>query len=254
MFYIIVFIFGSIWGSFSNVCIHRIPDNISVISDRSYCPSCKKLIKWYDNIPLLSFIILKAKCRSCSAKIKTKYFIIELISALSFVLIFHLYGISFTTLLLFILSICFIIIFFIDLQHFIIPNEITYPLMIIGFLKSFDPNLNLHLFPNFINSLIGGIFGFTIIWLIIFIYKKLRNKDGMGLGDAKLLSAIGFWFGWVSIPFIIFFSSAIALLSVVPDLIKKKKQLSSQIPFGPYLIIGNLVFLFLINPIKIFIN
>ena len=254
MFYIIVFIFGSIWGSFSNVCIHRIPDNISVISDRSYCPSCKKLIKWYDNIPLLSFIILKAKCRSCSAKIRTKYFIIELISALSFVLIFHLYGISLTTLLLFILSICFIIIFFIDLQHFIIPNELTYPLMIIGFLKSFDPNLNLHLFPNFINSLIGGIFGFTIIWLIIFIYKKLRNKDGMGLGDAKLLSAIGFWFGWVSIPFIIFFSSAIALLSVVPDLIKKKKQLSSQIPFGPYLIIGNLVFLFLINPIKIFIN
>ena len=254
MFYIIVFIFGSIWGSFSNVCIHRIPDNISVISDRSYCPSCKKLIKWYDNIPLLSFIILKAKCRGCSAKIKTKYFIIELISALSFVLIFHVYGISLTTLLLFILSICFIIIFFIDLQHFIRPNEITYPLMIIGFLKSFDPNLNLHLFPNFINSLIGGIFGFTIIWLIIFIYKKLRNKDGMGLGDAKLLSAIGFWFGWVSIPFIIFFSSAIALLSVVPDLIKKKKQLSSQIPFGPYLIIGNLVFLFLINPIKIFIN
>ena len=254
MFYIIVFIFGSIWGSFGNVCIHRIPDNISVISDRSYCPSCKKLIKWYDNIPLLSFIILKAKCRGCSVKIKTKYFIIELISALSFVLIFHLYGISLTTLLLFILSICFIIIFFIDLQHFIIPNEITYPLMIIGFLKSFDPNLNLHLFPNFINSLIGGIFGFTIIWLIIFVYKKIRNKDGMGLGDAKLLSAIGFWFGWVSIPFIIFFSSAIALLSVVPDLIKKKKQLSSQIPFGPYLIIGNLIFLFLINQIKIFIN
>ena len=116
MLYIIVFIFGSIWGSFGNVCIHRIPDNISVISDRSYCPSCKKLIKWYDNIPLLSFIILKAKCRSCSAKIKTKYFIIELISALSFVLIFHLYGISFTTLLLFILSICFIIIFFIDFR------------------------------------------------------------------------------------------------------------------------------------------
>ena len=96
--------------------------------------------------------------------------------------------------------------------------------------------------------------GYLVIWLIILSYKKFKNKEGMGLGDAKLLSAIGFWFGWVSIPFIIFFSSAIALLSVVPDLIKKKKQLSSQIPFGPYLIIGNLVFLFLINPIKIFIN
>ena len=77
--------------------------------------------------------------------------------------------------------------------------------MVIGFLKSFDPNLNTNLFPNFLNSLIGGLFGFAIIWLIIFIYKKLRNKEGMGLGDAKLLSAMGFWFGWVSIPFINFF-------------------------------------------------
>ena len=94
--------------------------------------------------------------------------------------------------------------------------------MAIGFLKSFDPNLDIDLFPNFIDSLIGGCFGYTIIWLIIFVYKKLRNKEGMGLGDAKLLSAIGFWFGWVSIPFIILFSSAIALVSAVPDLIRNK--------------------------------
>ena len=119
--------------------------------------------------------------------------------------------------------------------------------MIIGLLKSFDPNLNTTLFPNLVNSLIGGLFGYIIIWLIIFIYKKLRNKEGMGLGDAKLLSVIGFWFGWASIPFVIFFSSVIALLSVVPDIIKNKKDLSSQIPFGPYLIIGNLFFLFLMN-------
>ena len=98
------------------------------------------------------------------------------------------------------------------------------------------------------------VFGYTIIWLIIFVYKKLRNKEGMGLGDAKLLSAIGFWFGWVSIPFIIFFSSAIALLVAVPDLIKNKKNLSSQIPFGPYIIIGNLIFLFLFDYINLFLN
>ena len=254
MFYIIVFIFGSIWGSFSNVCIRRIPNNTSVIKGRSHCPSCNKLIKWYDNIPLLSFLILKAKCRDCSTTIDVKYFIIELISALSFVLVFFLFGFSVTTLLFFILSISFIIIFFIDLKHFIIPNELTYPLMVIGLVKSFDPNLNTNLFPNFIDSLIGGLIGYLIIWLIIFIYKKLRNKEGMGLGDAKLLSAIGFWFGWVSIPFIIFFSSAIALLSVIPDLIKNKKKLSSQIPFGPYIIIGNVVFLILLDQIKIFLN
>ena len=254
MFYIIVFIFGSIWGSFSNVCINRIPDNKSVIYGRSYCPKCQKLIKWYDNIPLLSFIVLKAQCRNCSTKISSKYFLVELISGLNFVLAFYFFGFSLTTFLFFILSICYLIIFFIDLKHFIIPNELTYPLMAIGFLKSFDPNLNLDLFPNALNSLIGGVFGFIIIWLIIFIYKKFRNKEGMGLGDAKLLSAIGFWFGWVSIPFVIFFSSVVALLSVIPDLIKSKKNLSSQIPFGPYIIIGNIIFLAFIDQIKIYLN
>ena len=254
MFYIIVFIFGSIWGSFSNVCIHRIPDNISVITGRSHCTQCKKQISWHDNIPLLSFIFLKARCSHCSAKISFKYFIVELVAALSFVFIFYLFGLTLTTLLFFILSIGFIIIFFIDLKHFIIPNEITYPLMLVGFLKSFDPNLNFYLFPNFINSLIGGFFGYILIWLIIFIYKKLRNIEGMGLGDAKLLSVIGFWFGWISIPFVIFFSSAVALINVIPDLIKKKKKLSSQIPFGPYLIIGCVIFLFFNNQIKLFLN
>ena len=254
MLYIIVFIFGSIWGSFCNVCIRRIPNNTSVIKGRSHCPSCNKLIKWYDNIPLISFLILKARCRDCSTTIDVKYFIIELISALNFVLIFYLFGFSSTTILFFILSIGFLIIFFIDLKHFIIPNEITYPLMMLGFLKSFDPNLNLNLFPNFIDSLIGGFLGYIIIWLVIFIYKKFRNKEGMGLGDAKLVSLIGFWFGWISIPFVIFFSSTIALIKVIPDLIKNKKNLSSEIPFGPYLIVGCLTFLILNSQIKFLIN
>ena len=122
--------------------------------------------------------------------------------------------------------------------------------MMLGFLKSFDPNLNLNLFPNFIDSLIGGFLGYIIIWLVIFIYKKFRNKEGMGLGDAKLVSLIGFWFGWISIPFVIFFSSAIALIKVIPDLIKNKKNLSSEIPFGPYLIVGCLTFLILNSQIK----
>ncbi len=254
MLYLITFIFGSIWGSFSNVCIHRIPENISVVTGRSHCPTCKAQIKWHDNIPLFSYFLLKAKCRDCSTKINIKYFLVELISAINFVVIFYFFGISLTTLLFFILSICFVIIFFIDLKHFIIPNELTYLLMVIGLLKSFDPNLNITLFPNLVNSLIGGLFGYIIIWLIIFIYKKLRNKEGMGLGDAKLLSAIGFWFGWASIPFIIFFSSVIALLSVVPDIIKNKKNLSSQIPFGPYIIIGCLMFLIFNEQIKLYLN
>ena len=254
MSYIIVFILGSIWGSFSNVCIHRLPNNKGVAKGRSYCPSCKKQIRWYDNIPIFSYVLLKAKCRDCSAKINVKYFLVELICALSFVWFFYLFGLSLTTLLFFILSIFFIIIFFIDLKHFIIPNELTFPLMAIGLLKSFDPNLNQYLFPNFLNSLIGGVAGYIIIWMIIFIYKRLRNKEGMGLGDAKLLSAIGFWFGWISIPFILFFSSFIALVLAIPSLINKSKNLSSQIPFGPYLILGCILYLLLLEKIILYLS
>ena len=254
MSYIIVFILGSIWGSFSNVCIHRLPDNKGVARGRSYCPSCKKQIRWYDNIPIFSYVLLKAKCRDCSAKINVKYFLVELVCALSFVWFFYLFGLSLTTLLFFILSIFFVIIFFIDLKHFIIPNELTFPLMAIGLFKSFDPNLNQYLFPNFLNSVIGGVAGYLIIWMIIFIYKRLRNKEGMGLGDAKLLSAIGFWFGWISIPFILFFSSFIALVLAIPSLMNKSKNLSSQIPFGPYLILGCVLYLLLLDKIILYLN
>ena len=230
------------------------PYNISVVKGRSYCLSCNKQIRWFDNIPLLSFIFLKAKCRHCSAQIDLNYFLVELISALNFVLIFYLFGFSLTTILFFILSICFIIIIFIDMKHFIIQNELTFTLMVIGFIKSFDPYLNQYLFPNYLNSLIGGVMGYSIIWFIIFAYKKLRNKEGMGLGDAKLLSAIGFWFGWISIPFILFFSSFVALIFAVPGLLNKSKNMSSQIPFGPYIILGCVMYLLLLEQIIKYLN
>ena len=237
-----VIILGGLWGSFANVCIYRLPMNKGVVSGRSCCPKCNKLITWKDNIPVISFLFLNGKCRNCKKKISPQYIITELITIIYFLFVYYLFGISITTLLFFVLGLSFVIIFFIDLKHYIIPNVLTFSLMIIGFLKSFDPNLN-PIFPNFINSLIGGIFGYLIIWSIIYFYKQIRNKEGMGLGDAKLLSAIGFWFGWISIPFVIFLSSIIALLFVIPSLIKKSKKLSSQIPFGPYIIIGTLIYL-----------
>ena len=253
MLYIAFFILGSLWGSFSNVCIYRLPNNGNVAKGRSFCPNCKNKIRWFDNIPFFSYLFLKGKCRQCSKPISFQYFIVELLSAISFVLIFHIYGASITTLLLLILSIFFIIIFFIDLKHFIIPNVLTFPLMVIGFLKSFDPNLNQTIFPNYINSLIGGLFGYSIIWSIIFFYKKIRKKEGMGLGDAKLMAVIGFWFGWVSIPFTIFISSTVALILVIPSLINQSRKMSSEIPFGPYIIIGCILYVTFANQIKYFL-
>ena len=242
MDFLFVIILGGLWGSFANVCIYRLPLDKGVVSGRSYCPKCKNQINWKDNIPIISYFLLNGKCRKCKKKISPQYVLVEFLSILFFTIIYFLYGITLTTLLLIILSLSFIIIFFIDLKHFIIPNEITFSMMVLGFIKSFDPNLN-SLFPNYINSLIGGLLGYGIIWSIIFFYKQLRKKEGMGLGDAKLFAVIGFWFGWIAIPFVIFISSVVALFSVIPSLIKKSKNMSSQIPFGPFIILGCILYI-----------
>lgn len=243
---------GGLWGSFANVCIHRLPLDKGVVSGRSYCPKCKKKISWKDNIPIISYLLLSGKCRKCKKPISSRYALVEFLSILSFVTIYFLYGITLTTLLLMVLSLSLIIIFFIDLKHYIIPNEITFPMMALGFVKSFDPNLD-SMFPNYVNSLIGGLFGYGIIWSIIYFYKQIRKKEGMGLGDAKLFAVVGFWFGWLAIPFVIFLSSVTALISVVPSLLKNSKSMSSQIPFGPYIIIGTLLYLIFENNLNSFI-
>ncbi len=253
MLYIAVFIFGTLIGSFSNVCIYRLPIEKSVISGRSFCTKCKKPIRWFDNIPLISYLILTAKCRDCGHLINFQYFLVEFLVGVSFLSIFYIFGFTTTTILFFLLSACFIIIFFVDLKHYIIPNELSYFLMALGFLKSFDPYINNNIFPNYLNSLIGGLLGYFLIWLIIFFYKKIRNREGMGLGDAKLLCAIGFWFGWVSIPFVIFLSSFVALVFVIPGLISKTRNMKSQIPFGPYIIVGCLIYIIFMNDIKNFL-
>jgi len=251
--YLLATFLGAIFGSFANVCIYRLPTNKKISKGRSFCPKCKKKINWYDNIPLVSFLVLGGKCRKCKKEISIQYFLVEAISAFLFIFIYYYFGVSIDTLLLVILSMFLLVIFFIDLKHYIIPNELTFPLMGIGFLKSFDPNLNTAIFPNFVNSLIGGVLGYSLIWSIIFFYKQIRNKEGMGLGDAKLLAVTGFWFGWISVPFVIFSSSIIALISVIPSLMTKKRKMTSQIPFGPYIVVATVIYFYFSDYLKGFI-
>lgn len=239
---IFVIILGALWGSFANVCIIRMPQGKGVVVGRSFCVKCNKKIQWFDNIPIISYLLLKFKCRNCKTKISFQYFLVETISLINFLVLYLIFGISLTTLFLIILSVVFLIIFFIDLKHYIIPNSLTYSMMILGFIKSFVPNLD-PIFPNFLNSLIGGLLGYGIIWSIIYFYRQFKKKEGMGLGDAKLFAVIGFWFGWISIPFVVFLSSIIALLSVLPGLLRSSKKLSSQIPFGPFIILGTIFYL-----------
>ena len=233
---------GLVFGSFANVCIHRIPKNKINILGRSYCPRCKKKISWYDNIPLISYLILSGKCRKCKKDISIKYFIIELISAFSFVFI-YIYFDNFTEIFYFqIIILILLIITFIDYEHFIIPDSLNYSLITLACIYFFIPNIEYKFNENISQIISGGLAGYLSIWLIIFIYKKLKNIEAMGLGDAKLMSALGCFFGWQSIPVILFLSSISGLFFSAGSLLKKKSTLRSKIPFGPHIVLGSVAY------------
>jgi len=230
----LVFFLGVILGSFANVCIYRLPKNKQVISGRSFCPKCKKKINWYDNLPLISFLILKMKCRKCNKLISIRYFIVELITGITFLLIFLSYNSLATLIFLSVLSLILIVIFFIDLENFIIPDILNFSIMFLALLKNLIHEIN--------QSIIGGIVGYISIWLIIFLYKVIKKIDGMGLGDAKLMAGVGLLFGWQSIPFVLFVASILGLIFVVPSLLKKQKTMRTEIPFGPFIIVAGLIY------------
>jgi len=238
----LVFFLGIVLGSFANVCIHRLPKNKQVIIGRSFCPKCKKKINWYDNLPLVSFLILNMKCRNCNKKISYRYFIVELLTGITFLIIFLSFNSLATLIFLCILSLILIMIFFIDLENFIIPDVLNFSIMFLALLKNFLPNLNTSFVQEINQSIIGGIVGYLSIWIIIFLYKTIKKIDGMGLGDAKLIAGIGLLFGWQSIPFVLFISSVLGLIFVIPSLLNKKKNMRSEIPFGPFIIAAGIVY------------
>jgi len=147
----------------------------------------------------------------------------------------------------------FVNIFFIDLKHFIIPDNLNILLAIVGLIKNFIPITISQFQISLQNSIIGGIVGFLLIYSIIFLYRHLKNREGMGLGDAKLMVGIGLLLGWQSTPIILFLASILGLIFVIPSLIKKTKKLTTEIPFGPFIILGSILFYFLKKNILIFL-
>ena len=238
----LIFSLGACLGSFANVCIYRLPKNKQIVSGRSFCPKCKKKINWYDNLPLISFFLLNGKCRNCNKVIPVRYLIVELITGISFLLIYLNFKNLNTIIFLSILILILIIIFFIDLENFIIPDTLNFSIMGLALFKNFLPNFNTSLIHEINQSIIGGMVGNISFWLIIYLYKIFKKIDGMGLGDAKLMAGIGFLFGWQSIPFVLFVSSILGLIFVVPSLIKKQKNMRTEIPFGPFIILACLIY------------
>ena len=188
--------------------------------------------------------MLSFKCRTCKKKISKQYFIVELLTGLAFIFFYKTLGLSFDFVLICIIFLILLIIFFIDLKHYIIPDSLNFSLILIAIIKNFTTQDLLKLNYNLPDSLFGGALGYLIIWFTIFIYKKIRKKEAMGLGDAKLLSAFGFLLGFQAVLPIVFIASLTGLIYVLPSLILNKKNLQNIIPFGPFIIISGIIYYF----------
>lgn len=236
---------GLILGSFINVLVYRLPKDISIITPASFCPICKTKIKFYDNIPLLSFIILRGKCRNCGHRISLQYPIIEAIFAIILLSLVTKFGISkdffyFTIFSFFIVTASFCDIYTLLSDKFetgIIPDSLNYTGIIIGIFLSYI------LYDSFLSSLIGSLVGFLLLYVPNAVYKIFKKIDGIGGGDMKLMALVGAFLGYKLILFVLLLSSFIgAVIGIFIVILTKNKYF--PVPFGPFIALGGLLVLF----------
>ncbi|ASD64638.1 prepilin peptidase [Bdellovibrio bacteriovorus] len=238
-FYVLFFVLGAIFGSFGNVVIYRLPREESVVKPRSYCYSCKTQIKWYDNIPILSWFILRGKCRKCHAKFSFRYPLVEIIMAVLFALSYHYAGLTWTLLEYLIFIFGLVVCTFIDLDHMILPDEFTLSGIVIGLVgAALNPQ------REFLDALFGVLMGGGFLWGMAYVYYMFTKNEGMGGGDIKLLAWIGAIVGWKAIPFVIMTSAIVGSVIGLIAARKQKAGLKTVIPFGPYLALGAVIYLF----------
>lgn len=238
IFGLFAFIWGLCIGSFANVCIYRMPMGRSIVIPRSHCPHCDTLIAWFDNIPLLSFVLLRGRCRACRERIAGRYFIIELLTGFLFFLIWRKYGLDFNTLIYWMVVAALIIGTFVDFDHMIIPDQITIGGIFAGLAISFIyPRLHggASMSEGFKAAFIGMLVGVFSLWIVGELGRLAFKKDAMGMGDIKLLGAIGAFLGWQGVVWTIMVSSATGALAGLIMVLAGNKTMGSKIPFGPYI-------------------
>jgi leader peptidase (prepilin peptidase)/N-methyltransferase len=236
---VFAFIFGVAIGSFLNVCIFRLPAQVSIVKPLSQCPHCQKQIRFYDNIPLISFFVLKGKCRDCGGSISLRYPLVELITALLSLLLFFKFGVTLNYLIFFIFTTVLIVITFIDFDHQIIPDVLTLPGIPFFFLLAV-----LVVKVPWLEALIGLLIGGGVLFAIAFVYELLTKREGMGGGDIKLLAMIGGFLGWKSLIFILLFGSFSGAVIGITAMIINKQDTKYAVPFGPFLSAAAVAYLF----------
>jgi leader peptidase (prepilin peptidase)/N-methyltransferase len=221
---------GAAVGSFLNVLICRIPEGKSVVYPSSHCPKCTHSIRFYDNIPLISYLVLRGRCRDCHEKISLRYPLVEALTALMSFLLFWKFGLSMKYLFSFVFTATLIVITFIDLDLQIIPDVITLPGIPLFFLAAV-----FFMDVKVMEALLGLLIGGGCLFAIAFVYELITKREGMGGGDIKLLAMMGAFLGWKSLFFILFASSLLGAVVGISTMIAKGKDMKYAVPFGPFL-------------------
>ena len=244
-------------GSFLNVLIYRLPIKESLTKKNSHCPKCGHMLKWYENIPLLSYIIQRGRCRGCKELISIQYPIIEMLSVCVFVIAYIRFGLSIETFLFTLLLQMFIVVFMIDMKHQIIPDSINVIILILGLISLIIPHSSINqLYSiNYVDKIIGFLVALSLL-LLFLVLEKVLNKELMGGGDLKLFFGVGLFMGWQLLLLGIFFAAVIALITeMLKKVIKSEKFLNKVIPFGPYLVLGfALVYVFGLDIICLYLS
>lgn len=237
--YLIAFVIGAIVGSFLNVCISRIPRGESIVKPTSHCPKCMAPIRWYDNIPILSYLILRGKCRNCRHSISIRYLLVELIAALGAAGTWLRFGPGMEGLIAFVFLSALIVISFIDFEHRIIPHIITLPGIPVFLAAGV-----LAMGVKVVDAFIGLAAGIAILYLVAVYYEAITGIEGMGGGDVNLIGMISAFFGWQSLPVVLFSAAFIGACWGFMLILIKRRNLREAIPFGPFLSLGGVIYLF----------
>jgi leader peptidase (prepilin peptidase) / N-methyltransferase len=232
MLLVLVALFGLIVGSFLNVCIYRLPRDQSIVWPASRCTTCDRALAWYENIPVVSYLALRARCRTCGEHISVMYPLVELVTAAMFVGLYSYFGLTPLFAVRALFGCAMIVLFVIDLQHQILPNEITLPGIVVGLVAS------IFLEPGWRDALIGALAGGGSLWLIAWSYERLRHQEGLGFGDVKMLAMIGAFLGWKLMLLTLVFASFTGSLLALVLMMARRADWQSKLPLGTFLALG----------------
>ena len=242
---IITVVFSLLIGSFLNVVIVRLPRKMhwqwekdeqgaapppGIAWPPSHCPSCEHALSWWENLPLLSYLLLHGRCRACGAGISLRYPLVEALTALLSLVVVLILGPQWSTVAALVLTWALIALAFIDLEHFLLPDRITLPLLAVGLLVNAIGG-----FTDPLSALIGAVSGYGLLWAVYHAYRALTGREGFGYGDFKLLGALGAWLGWQLLPLIILLSAGVGAAIGITLILIRRHQRSEPLPFGPFL-------------------